>query len=179
MGEEKIKRVPGLFDLLSPADLFWPFGKRKPRPKKGEASYCLRDAQKDWNMALEMYQKSQYDQATLLIRQALEKLLKANYPGLLGETIPSENNLLVLAKKVFPNLPAEVHDALAFLNPHYTLVRSVYDRDFADEVLEKARLIVNWILASSSACNSFDPDAVPPRGLSKRKNNLFKNSFKK
>ncbi|MDH7578002.1 MAG: HEPN domain-containing protein [Bacillota bacterium] len=167
------KKVPGFFDLLSPADLPWPFGKHKPRPKKGEAAYCVRDAQKDWNQALEMYQKGQYDQTTLLIRQAIEKLLKAHYPGLLGELIPAENNLLALAKKVFPNLPADIRDAFAFLNPHYTLVRSVYDRDFTDEIMQRARLIVNWILRNSSACSSFDPDAVPLQGPSRRKNNRF------
>ncbi len=182
MTEEKTKKVPGLFDLLSPADLPWPFGRRKTRPKKGDAAYCLRDAQNDWNRAHEMHQKSQYDQAVILARQALEKLLKANYPGLLGEIIPTENNLLALAKKVFPKLPTDVHDALAFVNPHYTLVRSVYDRDFADEVLEKARLVVNWILKNSSACSSFDPNPAPVRGLKRRKNknNRFvRNNFKK
>lgn len=163
MGEEKIKKVPGLFDLLSPPELPWPFGKRKSRPKKREAGFCVRDAQQDWNKALQMYQMAQYDQATQLFRSAIERLLKANYPGLLGETVPTENNLLVLAKKVFDKLPEEIQDALTFLNPHYTFVKSVYDRDFADEVQEKARIATKWILANSPACSFFDPDVKPPK----------------
>ncbi len=139
--KDKFKK-PGLFDLLTP-DSFWPFG-RKKRPRQKEVLSYAGSARDDWRAAVRMFRAGVYDQAVLLFRAAVEKLLKANYAGLVGESVP-RGNLVELARGAFREVPEEVRRALVFLNPHGTLTRSSYDRDLAEEVRENALRVVRWL----------------------------------
>ena len=82
-----------------------------------------------------------------------------SFPGITG-TAPqacchgyissTEKNLISLAKKAFDNIPAEISAALRFINPHYTLVKSVYTAAFADDIYEKAKMVAAWVFSQSS-----------------------------
>lgn len=80
-------------------------------------------------------------------------LLKANCTGFIS---PSENNLLTLAKKAFDEIPTEIRSALVFLNPHYTLVKSVYSPTFVDEVYEKSKFIAEWVFSQTPKYTHFN-----------------------
>lgn len=80
-------------------------------------------------------------------------LLKANCTGFISST---ENNLLDLAQKAFVEVPAEIRTALAVINPHYTLVKSVYSPAFVDDIYEKSKLIAEWIFSQSSSYAHFN-----------------------
>ncbi len=89
----------------------------------------------------------------------LENLIKANCPGW-GKT--DSSNLLDLSKKAFfSKLPEDVFEALVFLNPHHTLVKSVYSYDFCCEARDRARLVIKWIFEHRPSHSTFDPDNLP------------------
>jgi hypothetical protein len=92
----------------------------------------------------------------------VENLLKANCPGA-WSTRATSSDLLVLAKKALGEPPAGITEALIFLNPHCTLVKSVYSYDFACEVREKSRLVIKWIGGQRPAYSTFNPDIAPAR----------------
>lgn len=156
---EKSKTGPGPLELLKFPGVFWPFGKRKKSSRKTEDEdeevYSLYKARENWKMALQKKKAGQYDMATIHFRKSLEMLLKANCPGYIS---PTEQNLLNLSRKAFPVLPEEIRSAIAFLNPHYTLVKSVYTPAFADEIHEKAKLVAEWIFSQSSKQKRFELD---------------------
>lgn len=157
---EKPKTGPSPFDLLKFPGSFWPFGKKKKgkretEEEKDEELYSLYQARENWKKALQKKKDGQFDMSTLHFRKSLEMLIKASCPGYVS---PAERNLLNLSKKAFPTLPEEIRSAITFLNPHYTLVKSVYTSDFADEVHEQARLVAEWIFSQSSKLKRFELD---------------------
>jgi hypothetical protein len=83
----------------------------------------------------------------------VEMLFKANCSGFVSS---SESNLLVLANKAFDEIPTEIHSALVFLNPHCTLVKSVYSPAFVDEIYEKSKLIAEWVFSQTSKYTHFN-----------------------
>lgn len=121
-----------------------------------DGDWPLVKAKRDWAKAQELFQANHYDQATTLFRSSVENLLKANCPGAWSPKTTS-SDLLVLAKKAFVELPAGIAEALIFLNPHCTLVKSVYNHDFACEVMEKCRLIIRWVSGQRPSYSTFDP----------------------
>ncbi|MGD0153562.1 MAG: hypothetical protein ABSC17_07350 [Thermacetogeniaceae bacterium] len=154
MAGEKTNGDPGFFDLLSSFKLSSIFKKKEPEE---EAIYPLADAKHDWATALEQFHAGNYDQATLLFRRAVENLLKANCPGWGSKGLSSD--LLILSKKAyFSEPPVVVTKALAFLNPHCTRVKSVYNYDFANEVKDKSYLVIRWIAEQRPSYSTFDPD---------------------
>lgn len=163
MANEKTKSAPGFFDLLTsfklPTIFENIFGSKEPEE---EASYPLADAKHDWAQALELFQACLYNQATPIFRRAVENLLKANCPDV-WSTKATSSDLLVLAKKALGEPPAEIVEALLFLNPHCTTVKSVYNYDFACEVKEKSRLVIKWIASQRPAYSTFNPDVTPTR----------------
>lgn len=161
MVDEKIKNAPGFFDFLSPFKSSSIFKKKEPEE---EAGYPLADAKRDWADALELFQSGHYDQATPLFRRAVENLLKANCPGWGSKGLSSD--LLILSKKaLFGDPPAPITEALTFLNPHCTLVKSVYNYDFAHEVEEKSRQVIRWIAGQRPSHSTFDPNTSPSRKI--------------
>ncbi len=156
---KKPKMGPSPFELLKFPGSFWPFGKKKKGKRETEDEdeelYSLYQARENWKKALLKKKAGQYDMATLHFRKSLEMLIKANCPGYVS---PAEHNLLNLSKKAFPALPEQIRSAITFLNPHYTLVKSVYTPDFADEVHEQARLVAEWIFSQSSKLKRFELD---------------------
>lgn len=156
---KKPKMGPSPFELLKFPGSFWPFGKKKKGKRETEDEdeelYSLYQARENWKKALLKKKAGQYDMATLHFRKSLEMLIKANCPGYVS---PAERNLLNLSKKAFPALPEQIRSAITFLNPHYTLVKSVYTPDFADEVHEQARLVAEWIFSQSSKLKRFELD---------------------
>lgn len=159
MAEEKAKNAPGFFNLLSSFKLSSIFRKKEPEE---EIIYPLADAKQDWAEALELFRAGRYDRATPIFRRSVENLLKANCPGSWSKKA-SSSNLLVLANEVFGEPPADITEALGFLNPHCTLVRSVYNYDFACDVKEKSRLVIRWIAERRPSYSTFDPDKLPAR----------------
>jgi HEPN domain-containing protein len=160
MVDEKAKSVPSFLDLLSSFRLSSIFRRKEPEE---EASYPLADAKRDWAEAMALFQAGQYDRATQFFRSAVENLIKANCPGW-GSV--GTSNLLELSKKAFfGEPPAEVTEALAFLNPHRIMVRSVYNYDFACEARDRARLVIDWIREHRPSHSTFDPDHLPPRKI--------------
>lgn len=158
------KSAPGFFNLLTSFKLSTifenVFGKKEPDEE--EASWPLADAKHDWAEAQELFQACHYDRATPIFRRAVENLLKANCPGA-WSTRATSSDLLVLAKKALGEPPAGITEALIFLNPHCTLVKSVYSYDFACEVREKSRLVIKWIGGQRPAYSTFNPDIAPAR----------------
>jgi hypothetical protein len=159
MAGDNTKNAPGFLDLLSSFKLSSIFKKKEPEE---EISYPLADAKQDWAEALELFRAGHYDQATPVFRRSVENLLKANCPGSWSKKVAS-SNLLVLANKVLGEPPAHITEALAFLNPHCTKVRSVYNYDFACDVKEKSRLVIGWIAERRPSYSTFDPDKLPVR----------------
>lgn len=134
------------------------FGKKKKEKPKTDfdeiEAYPLEKAKENWKDALRYYRSEQYDLATIHFRESLEMLLRANCHGYISS---KEKNLTTLAQKAFANIPAEISAALKFINPHYTLVKSIYTAAFADEVYEKAKMVASWVF-SQSAYTKFDLD---------------------
>ncbi len=154
MNDPKDSGYGSLFQLPS----IFGFGKKKKEKPKTESEepdlYPLEKAKENWKAAINYYRSEQYDQATIHFRESLEMLLRANCHGYISS---KEKNLTALAKKAFGNIPAEISTALRFINPHYTLVKSVYTAAFADEIYEKAKKVASWIF-SQSAYTKFDLD---------------------
>jgi hypothetical protein len=144
------KDTPGFLNLLTSSR---PSGKKEP---EDEANWPLADAKQDWAKAQELLKACHYDQATPIFRRAVENLLKANCSGAWSMKATS-SDLLVLAKKALGEPPAMITEALIFLNPHCTLVKSVYNYDFACEVREKSRLVIKWIGGQRPSYSTFDP----------------------
>jgi len=121
--------------------------KEKPKSDSEEAEiFPLEKAKENWKTAISYYRSEQYDQAIIHFRESLEMLLRANCHGYISS---KEKNLTTLAKKAFANIPAEIAAALKFINPHYTLVKSVYTAAFADEIYEKAKMVAAWVFSQS------------------------------
>ncbi|HHY39735.1 MAG TPA: HEPN domain-containing protein [Syntrophaceticus sp.] len=153
MNDSKDTGVGGLFQLPK----LFGFGKKKEKSKTESEEteiYPLEKAKENWKTAISYYRSEQYDQATIYFRESLEMLLRANCHGYISS---SEKNLTALAKKAFDNIPAEISAALKFINPHYTLVKSVYTAAFADDIYEKAKKVATWIFSQSSY-TKFDLD---------------------
>lgn len=131
------------------------FGKKKSEKKTEEdIFYPLDKAEENWKAAIRYYDSEQYDQATIHFRQFLEMLLRTNCRGYVSS---SDKNLTSLAKKAFHEIPAEISDALIFINPHYTFVKSVYSAAFADNVYEKTKMVAEWVFAQSTFSFKLDP----------------------
>jgi glutamyl-tRNA synthetase len=145
----------GFMDLLKPTKLSWPFKKKKGAPKTedDEVLYPLDKAKEHWKKAVGFYRVGRHDQATIQFRGFVEMLLKANCTGFISST---ENNLLTLSNKAFGEVPAEIRKALTYINPHYTLVKSVYSPAFADDIYEKSKMIAEWVFSQSSSYNQFN-----------------------
>lgn len=159
MTGENTKSAPGFFALLTSFKLSSIFVKKEPEE---EASYPLADAKRDWSEAMERFHAGHYDRATPLFRRAVENLLKANCPGWGNKGLSSD--LLALSKRAFfGEPPAEIAEALAFLNPHCTMVKSVYNHDFACEIRDQSRLVIKWAAGKRPSYSTFDPDALPAR----------------
>lgn len=156
---EKPKTKISPLELLKSPGIFWPFKKRKDRKREDgfedEEVYSLDKAKDNWKVALQKKNARQYAQATIHFRKSLEMLFKANCPGYIS---PTQKNLLNLSQKAFTEIPEEIHNAITFLNPHYTLVKSVYTSDFVDEVHEKSKLIAEWIFSQTSKYKRFELD---------------------
>jgi len=73
-------------------------------------------------------------------------LLKANCTGFIST---AENDLPALAQKAFGEIPAGIRADLMFINPHYTLVKSVYSAAFADDIYEKTKCVAQWVFSQS------------------------------
>jgi HEPN domain-containing protein len=159
MANEQSKSAPGLFNFLGSFRLSNTLENREPEQ---EAGWPLVDAKADWAEALTLFQTGQYDQATPVFRRTVENLIKANIPGAWGQKSFS-GDLLIIAKKAFGPLPPDIAEALIFLNPHCTLVKSVYNHDFACEIQEKARLVIRWVSGQRPSRSAFNPDIIPPR----------------
>ncbi len=156
MAGRKTNDGPGFFDLQAPFKLSSIFKRKEPEE---EIAYPLAKSKHDWAEAQSQLLAGHYDQATLLFRRTVENLLKANCPGWDSKSLPSD--LLILSKKAyFSEPPAMVTAALAFLNPHCTLVKSVYNHDFAYEVKEQSYLVIRWIAEQRPSYSTFDPDLV-------------------
>ncbi|MDD2360613.1 MAG: hypothetical protein ACOX70_08670 [Syntrophaceticus schinkii] len=142
-------------DLLKPTKLSWPFKKKKGAPKTedDEVLYPLDKAKEHWKKAVGFYRVGRHDQATIQFRGFVEMLLKANCTGFISST---ENNLLTLSNKAFGEVPAEIRKALTYINPHYTLVKSVYSPAFADDIYEKSKMIAEWVFSQSSSYDQFN-----------------------
>jgi hypothetical protein len=117
--------------------------------------YPLDQAKYNWKIALQKKKARQYDQATIHFLKSLEMLFKANCPNHIP---PTQKNLLNLSEKTFAEIPEEIRNAIIFLNPHYTLVKSVYTADFVDEIHEKSKLVAEWVFSQTSKYNRFDLD---------------------
>ena len=147
MNDPKDTGVGGLFQLPN----LLGFGKKmKEGPRtdfEDTDPFPLEKAKDKWKTAMRYYRSEQYDQATIHFRESLELLIKACCHGYISST---EKNLISLAKKAFDNIPAEISAALKFINPHYTLVKSVYTAAFADDIYEKAKMVAEWVFSQSS-----------------------------
>ncbi len=152
------KNGPGFFNLLTSFKPSTVLGKKEPE----EASWPLTDAKHDWAEAQELFQTRHYDRATTIFRRAVENLLKANCHGA-WSTRATSSDLLVLAKKALGEPPAGITEALIFLNPHCTLVKSVYNYDFACEAREKSLQVIRWINGQCPSYSTFNPDIAPAR----------------
>ncbi|MGB4503507.1 MAG: hypothetical protein WBI44_01240 [Syntrophaceticus sp.] len=138
----------GFTDLLKLPKPSWPFKKKKGDSKaEDDELYPLDKAKEYWEQAVAYYRSGHYDQATIKFRSFIEVLLKANCTGFISST---ENNLLAIAQKAFGEIPAEIRAALNFINPHYTLVKSVYSPAFVDEIYEQTKAIAEWVFSQSS-----------------------------
>jgi len=139
---------------ISFLNLLKPFKKKKSKPEKtDEEIYPLDKAKENWKKAVSLYRSGRYDQATIQFRDFVEVLLKANCTGYVSST---ENNLISLAEKAFDEVPAEIRKALTVMNPHYTLVKSVYSPAFIDDIYEKSKSIAEWVFSQSSPYTQFD-----------------------
>jgi HEPN domain-containing protein len=146
LNDPKNTGVGGLFQLPK----LFGFGKKKEKSKTEPEEteiYPLEKAEDNWKSAMRYYRSERYDQATIHFRESLELLLRACCHGYISST---EKNLISLAKKAFDNIPAEISAALRFINPHYTLVKSVYTAAFADDIYEKAKMVAAWVFSQSS-----------------------------
>lgn len=143
----------GFIDLFKKPKISWPFKKKKDEPQSDDDLYPLEKAKDYWKKAAAYYRTGSYDKATIHFRRFVEMLFKANCSGFVSS---SESNLLVLANKAFDEIPTEIHSALVFLNPHCTLVKSVYSPAFVDEIYEKSKLIAEWVFSQTSKYTHFN-----------------------
>ena len=107
-----------------------------------------------------MLDNERHNYAVWLSRQSAEKLLKACYLIVLKSPVPRDHNLLLLGRECFGDAVAEINPQLTFLNPHYTTSRwvdaalgapkDIYDREFAEQALTKAREVFRWIRSKVS-----------------------------
>lgn len=121
-----------------------------------EAELWRDDALYDLDCARDMLEKGRWNYVVWLARQAVEKMLKACYPALLGKPTPLGHNLLSLAEEVFgEGLPGRIREHLSFLNPHYVATRyvnaalgkpsDIYDEGLATEAVRRAEEVLQWI----------------------------------
>ena len=120
-----------------------------------EARFWIDDAIWDLEGAQDMFNNERYNYAVWLSRQSTEKLLKTCYLIVLRSQVPRDHNLLVLGRECFSDAITEINSQLTFLNPHYTTTRyvdaalgapkDIYDREFAEQALTKAREVFQWI----------------------------------
>jgi HEPN domain-containing protein len=125
-----------------------------------EARFWLDDAIWDLDCAQDMLDNERYNYAVWLSRQAVKKLLKACYLIVLRLPVPRDHNLLVLGRECFGDAISEINSQLTFLNPHHTTTRyvdaalgapkDIYDREFAEQALTKAREVFQWIRSKVS-----------------------------
>ncbi len=121
-----------------------------------EAEFWRDDALYDLECAKDMLDKGRWNYVVWLARQAVEKMLKACYPALLGQPIPVGHNLLTLAGGIFDEIPERIRQHFSFLNPHYLTARyvnaalgrpsEIYDHRFAEEALQRAEEAIRWLL---------------------------------
>lgn len=125
-----------------------------------EARFWVDDAIWDLECAQDLLDNERHNYAVWLSRQSAEKLLKACYLIVLKSPVPRDHNLLLLGRECFGDAVAEINPQLTFLNPHYTTSRwvdaalgapkDIYDRDFAEQALTKAREVFRWIRSKVS-----------------------------
>jgi HEPN domain-containing protein len=125
-----------------------------------EARFWVDDAIWDLECAQDLLDNERHNYAVWLSRQSAEKLLKACYLIVLKSPVPRDHNLLLLGRECFGDAVAEINPQLTFLNPHYTTSRwvdaalgapkDIYDREFAEQALTKAREVFRWIRSKVS-----------------------------
>ena len=125
-----------------------------------EARFWVDDAIWDLECAQDLMDNERHNYAVWLSRQSAEKLLKACYLIVLKSPVPRDHNLLLLGRECFGDAVAEINPQLTFLNPHYTTSRwvdaalgapkDIYDREFAEQALTKAREVFRWIRSKVS-----------------------------
>lgn len=118
-----------------------------------EAERWWQQALKDLQSAEKNLEAEEYYLVAFLCQQAAEKSLKALYIDRLGESPGATHSLIFLGKKV--EIPSEFLTLLRKMTPDFVLARypdaaddlpyELYDRDIADERLDFAKKVLEWI----------------------------------